>query len=102
MVGLSYSLKLGIWQCAQIGRQYEIKNKAAIALQCKLNGKLIAALLYYQVSTYRKRCTLRHRYFHRPPTRVRIPRHSLGGPYLGNLTPWVNINLHGEGAMSSE
>ena len=33
-------------QCIQIGRQYEIKNKAAIAFQCKLNGKIIAALLY--------------------------------------------------------
>ena len=28
----------------KIGQQYGIKNKAAIALQCKLNGKLIAAL----------------------------------------------------------
>ena len=27
-------------------KQYEIKNKAAIALQCKLNGKLIAAVPY--------------------------------------------------------
>ena len=29
----------------QIGRQYG-KNKAAITLQCKLNGKLIAAILF--------------------------------------------------------
>ena len=33
-------------QCHQTGRQYGIKNKAAIDLPCKLNGKLIAALLY--------------------------------------------------------
>ena len=33
-------------ECPQIGQQYGIKNKAAIALQCKLNGKLIAALLF--------------------------------------------------------
>ena len=31
-------------KCPHIGRQYRIKNKAAITLQCKLNGKLIAAL----------------------------------------------------------
>ena len=31
-------------QCPQIGQQYGIKNKAAIAVQCKLNGNLIAAL----------------------------------------------------------
>ena len=30
-------------QCPQIGQQYGVQNKAAIALQCKLNGKLIAA-----------------------------------------------------------
>ena len=39
-------VKLNVWQYPEIGRQYEIKNKAAIAFQCKLNGKLIAALLY--------------------------------------------------------
>ena len=33
-------------QRPKIGRQYGIKNKATIALQCKLNGKLIAALLF--------------------------------------------------------
>ena len=30
----------------QIGQRYRIKNKAAIALQCKSNVKLIAALLF--------------------------------------------------------
>ena len=35
----------------QIGRQYEIKNKAAIALHCKLNGKQIAALLFIPCSS---------------------------------------------------
>ena len=37
-------------QCPQIGRQHGIKNKAAIALTCKLNGNLkliIAALLVF-------------------------------------------------------
>ena len=34
------------WQCPQIGRQLRNKEQAAIALQCKLNGKLIAALFY--------------------------------------------------------
>ena len=33
-------------QCPQIGRQYGIKRKAAVALQCKLNGKQITALLF--------------------------------------------------------
>ena len=33
-------------QCPEIGQQYGTKNKAAFALQCKLNGKLIAALLF--------------------------------------------------------
>ena len=33
-------------QCPQIGLQYRINNKAAIALQGKLNGKLTAALLF--------------------------------------------------------
>ena len=33
-------------QCPQIGRQHGIKNMAAIAFQCKLNVKLIAALLF--------------------------------------------------------
>ena len=32
--------------CPDIGRQYGVKNKAAIALQCKLNGKIIAALVF--------------------------------------------------------
>ena len=32
--------------CPQIGRQYGIKNKAAIALQCKSKDKLIAALVF--------------------------------------------------------
>ena len=31
------------------GRQYGIKNKAAIALQCKSNANEIAALLFYSV-----------------------------------------------------
>ena len=31
--------------------QYGIKNKAAIDLQCKLNGKLIAALALYSYSS---------------------------------------------------
>ena len=30
-------------QCPQTWRQYRVKNKAAIALQCKLNVKRIAA-----------------------------------------------------------
>ena len=30
--------------CPQTGRQHGIKNQAAIAAQCKLNVKLIAAL----------------------------------------------------------
>ena len=38
-------------QCPQIGRQYGIKNKAAIAWQCKLNGKLIAVLLFIPYSS---------------------------------------------------
>ena len=33
-------------QCPQIGRQYGIKYKAAIALQSKSNVKQIAALLF--------------------------------------------------------
>ena len=32
--------------CPQIGQQCGIKNKAAIAFQCTLNGRLIAALLF--------------------------------------------------------
>ena len=37
-----------IGQCSQIGRQCEIKDKAAIVLglQCKLNGNIIAALIF--------------------------------------------------------
>ena len=31
-------------QCSQIRRQYRIRNKAAIVLQCESNIKLIAAL----------------------------------------------------------
>ena len=38
-------------QSPQIWLQYGIKNKAAIALQCKLNGKPIAALLFSLFST---------------------------------------------------
>ena len=45
------NLKPNAWQCPQIGRQYGIKNKAAITLQCKLNGKLIAALLFIPYSS---------------------------------------------------
>ena len=33
-------------QCPQIGRQCGIKNKAAIAIQCKSNVKLIVAVLF--------------------------------------------------------
>ena len=36
-------------QCPQLERRYIITNKAAIALQCKSNGKLIAALLFVVV-----------------------------------------------------
>ena len=36
----------GIWLCPRIGRQHGIKNMAAIALQWKLNGKLIAVLFF--------------------------------------------------------
>ena len=39
-----FILPLGSRQCSQIGRQYGINNEAAIAIQFKLNGKLIAAL----------------------------------------------------------
>ena len=39
------------WQCPQIGQQYGIENKAAIALQCKSNVKLIAALLFIPYSS---------------------------------------------------
>ena len=45
---------MGQWP--EIGRKYEIKNKAAITLQCKLNGKLIAALLVIPCS--RPRCRI--------------------------------------------
>ena len=31
------------WQCLRVGWQYRIKNMAAIALQCKVDVKLIAA-----------------------------------------------------------
>ena len=42
-----WSSKVSFRPCLQIGQQYGIiKNKAAVALQCKLNGKLIAALLF--------------------------------------------------------
>ena len=39
------------WQFPQIGQRYGIKNKAAIILQCKLNVKLIAALLFIRDSS---------------------------------------------------
>ena len=34
-------------QCPQIARQYGIKNKAAITLQCKANVKLNSCLALY-------------------------------------------------------
>ena len=40
----SYSVRFKFEQCPQIGGQYGIKNKAAIAIQCELIFKLIAAL----------------------------------------------------------
>ena len=38
-----------MWQCPQIRPQYGMKNKAAIALQCKSNVKLIAAFVLYSI-----------------------------------------------------
>ena len=46
-----YSISYTNRQCPQIEWHYRIKNKAAIALQCKLNGKLIAALLFIPYSS---------------------------------------------------
>ena len=44
-----YARAYKLRQCPQIGQQYGIKNKAAIALlQCKLNDKLIAALFLFR------------------------------------------------------
>ena len=40
-----YNARLLVRQCPQLDIQYGIKNKAAITLQCRLNSKLIAALL---------------------------------------------------------
>ena len=40
------------WHSPQIGLQYEIKDEATIALQCKLNGKIIAALLFIEYSCH--------------------------------------------------
>ena len=40
-------MRRNIWQCSQIiGRQYGVNIKAAFGLQCKLNVKLLAALLF--------------------------------------------------------
>ena len=52
----SFALMLfmkGWWsrQCLQIGRQYGMTNKAAIAWQSKSNVKLIAALLFIEEIT---------------------------------------------------
>ena len=38
--------------CPQIGQQYGIKNKAAIALQCNSNVKLIAAMIFILYSSF--------------------------------------------------
>ena len=38
-------------QCPHLGRHYGIKNKAAIALQCESDVKLIAALLFIPYSS---------------------------------------------------
>ena len=43
-------------QCPQTGQQYVMKNKAAIALQCKSNSKLNSCLaLYFVYSSYLRR-----------------------------------------------
>ena len=56
------------WQCPDIGRQYGMKNKAAIGFQCKLNGELIAALIFilYSIWGYSRAAHLR---FHNPCSR---------------------------------